>query len=748
MQTRIARSSLLPLPVLVPALLAMTAGLAAGQDSVSRNFNGGNGLPGDALSPWATASQRTNYVVDLAPLQTSWGTQFGIGPIMKSGRTSTARFTALSGASAISPDIRTGLTAPSASYTTWTQAGGGISSAENNTALNTSIPGPSSVSVFGVGFMDFDDIFAGTTATFVNQVYGAQIAFDPAQPDRMFVTRVLAASNNPNATGADRSQLGFGSIDANGNVVFRADGFGVASSTNPLTGDSLFRVRTPARLSGVNTIDNLGGSDSLATDWVLNRSAMTHATPTAIPASIAGRNVVQAADFAGQYKFEQSANTLANSAAHLGTGVLGHRGSASFSASQIFAGTVGTNAVLARGPAGAGRVESIAVWGVSSDGQVAATRSLPLPASLTDACTGAAWSLAGGAFRHYDSQVTFRGGVGPVAVGRDAMGNGLAAATLSAGVTADPTNPANALVAARFDPSNPNQPASWSIVAWVEPGTLNGKPILGDYGVDGAPGTNDAGEGDGLVNGQDASIGRLAAMNETGFGLEGPSISSPTFDSAGNAYFIASVLLNRRSGPSIVQDSDIVLVRAIYDPSTFCYRLDLMLRLGSTFAGRNSAKNYRVSSLQLADGDSVASGSLWSASATQLPWNGQDASSLPTDAPQHLGGLVISGRIVYDVNGDGQYDDITLPGTNSLSVDEAYNAVLFISNLTPPLAGCVTDYNQDGGGDTSDIIDLANDIASGTQSFPGSNPDFNQDGGADTSDVIDLANTIAGGPCP
>lgn len=63
------------------------------------------------------------------------------------------------------------------------------------------------------------------------------------------------------------------------------------------------------------------------------------------------------------------------------------------------------------------------------------------------------------------------------------------------------------------------------------------------------------------------------------------------------------------------------------------------------------------------------------------------------------------------------------------------------------LPACTTDYNQDGGGDTSDVIDLANDIASGTLTFPGSEPDFNQDGGADTSDVIDMANAIASGSC-
>lgn len=64
------------------------------------------------------------------------------------------------------------------------------------------------------------------------------------------------------------------------------------------------------------------------------------------------------------------------------------------------------------------------------------------------------------------------------------------------------------------------------------------------------------------------------------------------------------------------------------------------------------------------------------------------------------------------------------------------------------LASCNADYNQDGGADTADILDLANDIASAQQSFPPSTPDFNQDGGADVADVIDIANTVASGACP
>lgn len=63
--------------------------------------------------------------------------------------------------------------------------------------------------------------------------------------------------------------------------------------------------------------------------------------------------------------------------------------------------------------------------------------------------------------------------------------------------------------------------------------------------------------------------------------------------------------------------------------------------------------------------------------------------------------------------------------------------------------GCVVtcDVNRDGGADTSDVIDLANMIASGTETSGVCN-DFNQDGGADTGDVLDLADAVAAGTCP
>ncbi len=69
-----------------------------------------------------------------------------------------------------------------------------------------------------------------------------------------------------------------------------------------------------------------------------------------------------------------------------------------------------------------------------------------------------------------------------------------------------------------------------------------------------------------------------------------------------------------------------------------------------------------------------------------------------------------------------------------------------VTIYVPPT--CVPDYNQDGGADLGDILDLAADIAGGTASFPPNSPDFNGDGSSDLSDVFDLANVVAGGNCP
>ncbi|MBS0195257.1 MAG: hypothetical protein JSR77_00705 [Planctomycetes bacterium] len=706
--------------------LVALAGIASGQDSTSNNANGGNGLPGDALSPWTGSLNRTNYVVDLSPLTTAAGTRFGIAPIMKSGRTNpNSKFTALNGASSISQTIRSAAY-PAASYSAWTQPTAGVSPTDNNTALNTTVSPTGTATVFAAGFMDFDEVLIGATSVFTNQMYGGLIAFDPGAPSRLYVSRVNAAVNAASAA-LDRSQFGYGGIDADGNLCFRADSFGSAgSAATLLQGDNYFRVRLPARTTIVNLIDNAGGAQASATDWPLQRNTVTHTTPSALPADLAGRPFIVGADFVGNARLESSPNTTTSATTHR-PGTLDHRGAISVSGRPVFASTVATGAVLTRAASGGGKTDSLSIFGLDSAGAVATARTISIPATIRDSCDSFAWPIAGGDFRNYDSQVTFRGGTGPVAVTKDQIGNALAAAVLYNGGITGSANPFNAIAAARFDPALSNSAVSWTLIAWVNSSNFTGKELVGDFGMDGAPNTGDTGEGDGVINNFDAPIGRLAAASELGTGLSGPSLSAPTFDSAGNAYFISAVSLKKRTGPTIQNEFKIALVRAVYSPANFCYTLDVVLEAGQAIHGQNSDRNYQIAALNLADSDSISTAAPWSGSAMQIPWN-NNSISVPESSPVNLGGLVLSARILYDVNGDGNFRDPTAIGGDTASPDEAYNVVLYVGNTTVPR--CVADYNADGGIDGGDVEAFFIDWSDGL-----TGADVNEDGGVDGADV-------------
>jgi hypothetical protein len=575
------------------------------------------------------------------------------------------------------------------------------------------------------------------------------VMYDPAQPTQLFVTRVNAALNAGSGQ-LDGSQFGLGAVDAAGSVVFRADSFGSgAAAAVLLVGDNIMRVRTPARTTGLNIINNAGATQGASVDWPLVRSTMTTSVPSAIPTDLAGRSIAITADFVGQLGVETSANTLTFSGAHRPNS-LDHRGGPSFAAQSLVAGSAGTGGVLARSAAGGGKTDSMSVFALSSSGAVVASRTLTLPASISDACDAFSWPIAGGDFRQYDSQAVFRGGSGPVAVGKDAQGRGLAAALVYSGTSLATNNPINALAAARFDMNQPGQPAAWTVVAWVDASGSDGKDILGDYGLDGAPGSGDAGEGDGVINGMDAPIGRVASFSELGTGLTGPSLSAPAFDSAGNAYFTASVALKKRTGSIVVDDFQTALLRGVYDPATFCYRLELVLATGQTFLGQNSTRNWRVAWLGVADADSTSSAALWSGSVSSRPWNDADVSALPPSAPQHLGGLVASARIVYDTNSDGTFEDPTFPTGNASSADEAYNVVLYVGNITPPVGCDSIDFNGDGlFPDNADLEDFLSVFGGGPCSTGTCGDiDFNNDGlFPDNADLEAFFSVFGGGPC-
>jgi len=737
------------LPITLLIALAGLAATASAQDSTSTNSDGGNGLPGDALNPLAAgATQRATYILDLAPITTSRGTLFGLGPVAKSGRVNTTRFNAYTGPSSISASLKLAAPFPSATYARWTAATAGVNAAQNNTALNTAVTPAGTASVFALGLLDFDEVTVSATPVFANQVVGCQVAFDPALPGRLYVTRTVAAINA--AAGAqDVSQFGYGAVDADGNITFRADGFGVGGTTNPLQGDNFFRVRLPQRSTATNLLNNNGVSNSSAASWLLVRSTVTHAVPTAIPADLAGRSVLLGADLLGQYRYEQTAGATITAITHRPS-TTDHRAGPAFSAAPVFAGSVGTAGILTR--SGAAKTDSISLWGVAPDGSVVLPRTITLPASLTDACDPFAWPVSGGELRHYDSQVTFRGGSGPVALGKDAAGRALAAAVVSNGTRTGASNPYNAVAVARFDPAVPGSPVTWRTAAWVDPDAGDGKDITGDYGADGAPGTFDAGEGDGVVDALDAPIGRLASLTETPFEPVGPSLSAPAFDSAGNVYFIASASFREKVGVAIVNEYRVALFRAIYDPAAFCYRLESVLEPGQVVTGANSAVPYLIQSLSLGDGDSISSSALWSGSVTQQPWNRTDTSGLPTDSPLHLGGLVVSARILYNVNGGAFADPTELAG-DPTSPDEAYNAVLYLGNITLPTTTPTcgsTDFDGDGDDATDADIEAFFSVigGSGCPTATCGSTDFDGDGDEGTdADIEAFFRVIGGGPC-
>ncbi len=723
--------------------LVVLAGSALAQDSVSRNANGGNGLPGDALTPWATGlGQRAAFVVDLRSFTTSGGTTFGIAPLVKSPRVNPARFNMVNGPTAISGGLQTNISIPAGPYTSWTAAGGGLSGSENDTNLNSNVNPSGTGTGFGVAVLDFDDQTVAQNSVFTNAIHASRVAFDPAVPDRLYVTRVMAAVNAAQAQ-PDRSQFGLGAVDAQGNVVFRADGFAATGpTTSIIQGDNYFRVVGSARSSGsINVIDNAGGTNIAATNWLLQRSTTLHAVPNALGDRLVGAN------FVGALAVESTPGSGLTTTTSHRPGTVDHRGAVATNVLPIWTGTAGSGAIVSRSSGGGGKADTISVFGFDGSLNVVAVRSLTLPANISDTCDGFNWPLTGGDFRQYDSQQVFRGGASAAAVGRDLAGNGLVAATLYNGSQSASNNPINAIAVAKFDPAT-STPAAWTVAAWVATTGSDGKDLIGDNGADGAPNTNDAGEGDGVVNNLDAPIGRLASLSEAGNGLVGPSISAPAFDAAGNVYFIASVALKKRPGVVVVDDYQTALVRGVLNGATNCYTLEVVVATGDTFAGRNSNRPYRVTYLGLADGDSIASSSLWSSSVVNQPWNNVANAALAQDAPQHVGGIALSARVVYDTDQNGQFQDPTAVSGVQTSADEAYNVALYIGNITP-LAGCDSiDFNNNGVfPEDQDVIDFFS-VLSGAVCATCNDIDFNNnDVFPEDQDVIDFFNVLAGGEC-
>ncbi|RMH24045.1 MAG: hypothetical protein D6692_14375 [Planctomycetota bacterium] len=633
------------------AALVAGAGMscsALAQDSVS---NQAGNLPGDALNPWTQGCAA--YVVDLAPITTSQGHVFGVAPVLKTSKMSSANFNALGSSVSISPDTVANVPFSRASYSFWNTPGAGVNGEFNNAGQMVSPSG--SAYRFAVAMSEFGTTDAGRS---YNGITAALINYTLSQPNRLFVDRRMAAINMPNATSGDSSQLGGSSIDANGNLYYRGDNFG-STGANQLTGNNIFRTRLADRnCSVINLISSAATLD--ATDRLVVGSTTVHSVPAHIPASVVGGNGLYAGpNFNAQYVYGPALGSITSTLSHLDPVAtsLSQRGSFGQTKATPLGG-VFTLGVLGQDAADDSTV--INVFGVNADGSVASVKGFQVPTSITDNDDGFTVNyLPGAQDAHHYGSTAFRGGVGHVALGRDAGGNNLIAMTMSEnGFSGDF---ANQIVVGRY--TDPNGAIEWTMAAYVDqlmPGTMDaGKAIYDQNGVE---------------------IGQLVDLIAvTGGSPFGPSMSAPAMDSAGNIWFIGAVELYDRllDGSS---DFDGALIRAIYDQATFSYRLELVLEVGSVISGQNSGLDYRIDFLGTAANNSAPSpSSVWSSAVSDQAWGNADPATLSPSDPRTNGGAVIQTGITYDVNGDGFFNNPTSVNFDpGLPADETYQVALYV----------------------------------------------------------------------
>lgn len=634
------------------AALVAAAGLSApafAQDSVSNN--GGN-LPGDALSPWAAGC--ASYVIDLSPVTTSQGNVFGVAPVLKASKMSSANFTALGSAASISPDVAQNVVYSRSSYSFWSTPGAGVNGEENN-AGQTVMPS-GQASRFGLVLSEF-----GTTdaARSYNGIIGALVNFDPANPNRLFVDRRMAAVNMAAPANVHSSQLGGVVIDANGNVYYRGDDFGTPAN-NPLVEDNIFRTRLADRNCGVlNFVSAAATLD--ATDRLVVSSVTTHGVGNLIPASVAGGSGLFAgSNFNNEYVYGGALGSMTSTTAHLDISTQ-HRGSFGGTSFPALGSGAYTLVTSANDPVNTADQSVINLTAVNAVGAVVAKKGFEIPLTVIDNDNGFAINYIDGTYesRHHTGSTAFRGGVGTFAVGNDQAGRSLIAATISEnGFNGDFSNQ---IVVGRF--TNPNGPVEWTFAAYVDQFNLGsfdaGKPIFDDMGNE---------------------IGQLVDLiSVTGGSPTGPSISAPAIDSVGNVWFMGAVeLYNRLPGGG--SDFDGALIRAIYDPATFSYRLELVLEVGSVIAGQNSGRNYRIDFLGNAAANGTPSGNaFWSTSMADHAWNNTPTSGLDTADPITNGGAVVSTSITYDVNGDNRFNNPTSASFDpNFPADESYQVALYV----------------------------------------------------------------------
>lgn len=632
--------------ILIACLSAWPASLASAQDSVA--LTAGNS---DALSPYNHAAI-VRYVVDTVPLASSWGNQYRIAPILKASNDEDPLFsTMILGSSAVSPDQMTDVSFPSTLFSVWTAPGQGVNPDANSA--------PSSISVnsftrrFGVGF---SDLIAVST-----NVIGALVGQQASNPNRLFVTRTLAAASRYDPEEHNTSTLSLGGIDASGFLLLRADNFNCTGAQ--VVGENIVRINLSARNAFLNTLFFSGASNSsdqpAATTYLINGGTTTTNTPAVLP--LGGTPALGIVlDFSNKYR----PNGGAGIATHLAPGIAAHRGNPSFSTINSLGG-VGTVASLARST-GSNRTDSINLFAVNSSAGVVAARAATLPLNITDGQGFTANTTGQAEFRQYLSQTPFRGGNGQVAVGLDPMTE----TYIAAATAADPVA-GEFIAVARFGAS-----VTWTVAAHV------GKAVL-----DGPSGS---------------AIGTIASATPI-------SLSAPGADRSGNIYFVAAFQ------PTVGAPTT-AFIKAVRTASG--YRLERLLQGGQSFTGANSTRVYIVERLTLGDSDSIASGSFFSGHVLQPLFPNETPASAAD--PKSFGGAIVNAQITYDNAGVPETyqtvlfvaPSIALPppvctgdanGDNMVTFADITAVLVNFGVMYPPGQGGPGDANFDGTVNFADI---------------------------------------------
>ncbi|MFT7669999.1 MAG: hypothetical protein ACI8X5_002706 [Planctomycetota bacterium] len=623
-------------------------------------------FPGDALDPTSLTEQVNDYTLDVSAFRSSDGRVYGIAPLAKAGQDFFAPFfyNANISAQSISRRTKTGVPFARSSYSSWNAPGTGVHPDVTRNAPGTPVSTSTLVgNQFGYTFSQFssDDPTGGTLS--YNSVVGGVVNYENETPSRLYVTRVMGAGNSEDWF-CNVSQFGMGSVDADGWIGVRADGFGSTScgGYSTFTGNNYFLIDLLSRNAGtVNILSQLGASDTGI--HVLNESATTHSPFSMIPADLAGGTpIVLGTNFNGEFVYGSASTTATTS--HWSAGVSDQRGLVSYSehnfTSILGASTTRGSAALLGKPGG---TTTLMTWGLNNVGAPTGKVGFAYPGntSISDPETG--WSPAAGStatFGNYYSSTAFRGGTGQVALGRDQAGRMLVSAQMLHPEYGSSTNPNNMLVVAR---TSDGSSVEWVVAAYTGDGI--GKPIHGAFGS--------------------TVIGRLAAGDVGEISPSGPSISSPMMDSVGNLYF------NARYLPDGNTTAIGGLFRAIYDAATFEYRLELVLSDFDVIHGANSDTDYRVNFLTFSGGSGPSPSAPFSQNINSHAYNGLDSASLDSTSTETLGGIVVRASITYDVNGDDMYE------FDAGSPDQSYQTLMYITSAE--------DCNSNGIPDDLDISD-------------------------------------------